>query len=106
MTQIKGENINAVALLCDNNGVVRQILYDGLSGGEITAGQSLESALDQGSCEKCRAFLDTVLSKGAAHGWEMNLPVGGCIRSIRFSANTTGDGIFIAAATTSAGIVK
>jgi signal transduction histidine kinase len=106
MTQIRGETIAAVALLCDNNGVVKQILHDGLSGGEITAGQALESALDQGSFEKCRAFLDTVLSKGAAHGWEMNLAMGGRIRCIRFSANATGDGIFVAAATTSASIVK
>jgi len=106
MTQLRGETIAAVAWLCDNNGVVRQILYDGLSGGEITAGQSLESVLDQGSFEKCRAFLDTVLSKGAAHGWEMNLAVGGRIRCIRFSANATGDGIFVAAATTIASIVK
>jgi two-component system, OmpR family, sensor kinase len=106
MTEFKGETIDAVALLCDNNGVVRQILFDSLSGGEITAGRSLESALDHGSFEKCRAFLDVVLSKGAAHGWEMNLAVGGRIRSVRFSANATGDGIFVAAATTSAGIVK
>lgn len=106
MTQIRGENNAAVALLCDNNGTVRQILADSLSAGEITAGQSLELALDQGSLEKWRAFLDTVLSKGAAHGWEMNLAVGGRIRSVRFSANATGDGIFVAAATTSANIVK
>ena len=106
MTQIRRENNAAIALLCDNNGIVRQILDDSLSAGEITAGQSLELALDQGSLEKWRAFLDTVLSKGAAHGWEMNLAVGGRIRSIRFSANATGDGIFVAAATTSASIVK
>ena len=106
MTQIRGENNAALALLCDNNGVVRQILDDSLSAGEIAAGQSLEPALDQGSLEKWRAFLDTVLSKGAAHGWEMNLAVGGRIRLFRFSANATGDGIFVAAATTSAGIVK
>ena len=106
MTQIRGENNAAVALLCDNNGIVRQILDDSLSAGEITAGQSLELALDQGSLEKWRAFLDTVLSKGAAHGWEMNLAVGGRLRSIRFSANATGDGIFVAAATTSGSIVR
>jgi signal transduction histidine kinase len=106
MMQIRGETIAAIALLCDNSGIVRQVLYDGLSGGEITSGQSLESALDHGSLEKCRAFLDTVLSKGAVHAWEMNLTVGGRIRCVRFSANATGDGIFVAAATTSASIVK
>jgi len=41
MTQIRGENNAALALLCDNNGVVRQILDDSLSAGEIAAGQSL-----------------------------------------------------------------
>lgn len=106
MKPIRGENIAALALLCDHNGVVRQILYDGLSTGEIRAGQSLESALDQGSIEKWRAFLDTVSSNGAAHGWEMNLTAGERIRSIRFSADATGDGIFVVAATTSSNIIK
>ena len=82
MTQIRGENSAAIALLCDNNGIVRQILDDSLSAGEIYCLDSRWSlALDQGSLEKWRAFLDTVLSKGAAHGWEMNLAVGGRIRS-------------------------
>ena len=79
MTQNRGENNAGVALLCDNNGVVRQILNDSLSAGDIAAGQSLEHAMDQGSSKLVRAFLDTVLSKGAAHGWEMNLAVGGLI---------------------------
>jgi signal transduction histidine kinase len=62
--------------------------------------------LDQGSIEKWRAFLDTVFSKGAAHGWEMNLAVDERIRSIRFSADATGEGIFVVAATTSSNIIK
>ena len=41
----KEKTIAAVALLCDNNGVVRQILDDSLSAGEIAAGQSLESRI-------------------------------------------------------------
>jgi signal transduction histidine kinase len=106
MTQVSEKEIAAVAFLCDSQGVVRQILYDGLGTGLIAAGQSIESALDEGSCDKCRAFLDTVLSKGAAYGWEMNATVDGRVRSLRFSANATGEGIFVAAGITTASIVQ
>src|SRR5829696_6032900 len=105
MSQVREEQIAAVAFLCDAAGVVRQILYDGLDTGLITAGESLESALDRGSAEKCRAFLDTVVKKGAAYGWEMNLTVDGHLRSLRFSANAVTDGIFVAAGTTTTSIV-
>src|SRR5829696_4920522 len=105
MTQVSEEQIAAVAFLCDVAGVVRQILYDGLGTGLINARQSLESALDPASAEKCRAFLNTVLTKGAAYGWEMNLTVEGRLRSLRFSANTVTDGIFVAAGVTTTSIV-
>ena len=106
MTQIREENISAVALLCDDDGNVRQILYDGLRGGNFAAGQSLVSALDQDSFEKCRAFLNTVRSRGAAHGWEMNCAVDGRVRSMRFSAHATGKGIFVGAAETNANVSR
>lgn len=105
MTQVEQKEFPAAALVCDMNGVVQQTLYNYL-GAPITAGASLESVVDPGSAEKCRAFLDTVLSKGAAHGWEMNVAVDGRPRSIWFSANATGNGIFVAAATTTSNIVK
>lgn len=106
MSQLEGENISAVAVLCENNGLVRQVLYDGLTAGQLGPGQLMESTLDQGSFEKWRLFLDTVIAKGAAHGWEMNLSVGEQIRSIRFAGNTTGDGLFVAGGTTNRAIVK
>lgn len=102
MTDTRGENIRAVVFLCDSGGIVRQILYDGLTEGEFAADQSLESVLDHGSHEKCRAFLDTVRSRGAAHGWEMSCTIDGRVRSMRFSANATSKGIFVAAAATNA----
>lgn len=106
MTQIKKEKIAAVAFLCDMNGVVREMLYDGLGVGQIKSGQLLEAALDAASLEKCRAFFDIVRFEGAAHGWEMNLAVGERVRSIWFNAGTIGDNIFVTAATTAANIVK
>ncbi|MDQ3819188.1 MAG: HAMP domain-containing histidine kinase [Acidobacteriota bacterium] len=104
MTAPKAE-ITAVALLCDINGVVGQVLYDGLGAG-IVSGQQFESALDPGSLEKGRAFLDTVRAKGAAFDWEMNLVVAERLRLIHFSGSTSADGVFIAGATTRSDIIK
>jgi signal transduction histidine kinase len=100
------EELAALALLCDTNGVVRQVLYDGLDAEQISSGQPFASALDFESREKGRAFLEAVREKGAAFDWELNLSVGERIRSIRFSASTTADGIFIAAAATRSGVIK
>ena len=100
---VRGE-VAALAVLCDAAGAVRRVLYDGLGAGVKASGQPLESALDCGSDEKCRAFLDAVRARGAAYDWEMNLPVGGRVRSLHFSGSVTADGIFIAAATTRAGL--
>jgi signal transduction histidine kinase len=105
MTRVRRKGFPAAALICDVNGVVEQTLYNDLVA-QITTGTSLESVVDPGSAEKCRAFLDTVLSKGAAHGWEMNFAVDGRPRSIWFSGNATGNRIFVAAATTTSNIVK
>lgn len=100
------EELAAFALLCDTSGIVRQVLYDGLEAGQISSGQPFESALDFDSREKGRAFLEVVREKGVAFDWELNLPVGERIRSIRFSGSTTADGIFIAASATRSGVIK
>ncbi|HEV2762625.1 MAG TPA: hypothetical protein VGV38_06490, partial [Pyrinomonadaceae bacterium] len=91
-TSPKEEN-PALALLCDEGGGVRQVLYDGLKTGLVASGQPFESVLDCASDEKCRAFLDTVRAKGAAYDWEMNVPLGGGVRPLRFSGSVTADGM-------------
>lgn len=106
MTTARKEEIAAIALLCDINGVLRQIIYDGLEARQFVPGQPFESALDSGSIEKGREFLNTVRAKGAAFDWEMNLVVAERIKSIHFSASTTADGIFIAGAKTRSGIIR
>ncbi|HEY0079595.1 MAG TPA: HAMP domain-containing sensor histidine kinase [Pyrinomonadaceae bacterium] len=106
MTTVRTEGIAAIALLCDINGIVGQILYDGLGVEQIVLGQPFESALDFGSLEKGRAFLDMVRAKGAAFDWEMNLAVGERLRSIHFSGHVTCEGIFIVGAATRSDIIK
>jgi signal transduction histidine kinase len=105
MTSSK-EKPAAIALLCDPNGIVQQVLYDGLGVRQIASGQLFESALDAESREKCRAFLAAVREKGAAFDWELNLTLGERVRSVRFSGSATADGIFIAGSTTRSGIIK
>ena len=102
----RNEELAALALLCDTDGVVRQVLYEGLGAGRISSGQPFEAALDFESREKGRAFLAVVREKGAAFDWELNLAVGGQLRSIRFSASATADGILIAASATRSGVIK
>ena len=106
MSTTQREDVAGLAVLCDAEGVVRQVLYDGLDAVPLEPGRPFESALDCASDVKCRAFLDTLRAKGAAYDWEMNVPAGGRLRSLRFSGSMTADGIFIAGATTRAGITR
>ena len=106
MSTTQREDVAGLAVLCDAEGVVRQVLYDGLDAVPLEPGRPFESALDCASDEKCRAFLDTVRAKGAAYDWEMNVPEGGRLRLLRFSGSMTADGVFIAAATTRSGITS
>jgi signal transduction histidine kinase len=62
--------------------------------------------LDSESREKGRAFLEVVKEKGAAFDWELNLAVGGRVRSIRFSASASADRIFIAGSATRSGVIQ
>jgi len=106
MSTTQREDVAALAVLCDTAGVVRQVLYDGLDAVPLALGQPFEAALDCGSDEKCRAFLDAVRAKGAAYDWEMNVPAGGRLKVLRFGGSMTADGIFIAGATTRSGITR
>ncbi|HYG10440.1 MAG TPA: HAMP domain-containing sensor histidine kinase [Pyrinomonadaceae bacterium] len=106
MTTSRKEEPAALALLCDTDGIVRQVLYDGLDAAQIVAGEPFESVLDGESREKGRAFLEAVRGKGAAFDWELNLAVGGRVRSIRFSGSATADGMFIAGSATRSGVIK
>jgi signal transduction histidine kinase len=106
MSTTQREDVAGLAVLCDTGGVVRQVLYEGLGAVPLEPGRPFESALDCASDEKCRAFLDAVRAKGAAYDWEMNVPAGGRIRSLRFSGSMTADGIFIAGAVTRSGITR
>jgi two-component system, OmpR family, sensor kinase len=106
MSTTQREDVAGLAVLCDAEGVVRQVLYDGLDAVPLGPGRPFESALDCGSDVKCKAFLDTVRAKGAAYDWEMNVPAGGRLRLLRFSGSMTADGIFIAGATTRVGITR
>jgi len=98
------EEIVAFAVLCDAGGAVRQVLYDGLGAGLVAAGQPFASVLDCGSDEKCRAFLGSISERGAAYGWEMNVPLSGRIKTLHFGGSVTADGILIAGATTRSGL--
>lgn len=106
MTISPNEAVAALALLCDAEGAVRQVLYDGLGVGPAAQGQPLESILDYASDEKCRAFLDSIRAKGAAYDWEMNVPTGGRLRPLRFGGSVTADGIFVAAAATRSALTR
>lgn len=106
MTISPNEAVAALALLCDAEGAVRQVLYDGLGVGPAAPGQPLESILDYASDEKCRAFLDSIRAKGAAYDWEMNVPAGGRVRSLHFGGSVTASGIFVAAAATRSGLTR
>ena len=63
-----------IALICDLQGRVREIIRDSLDfGSRLPPGTPIVELADAGNQEKARHFLDVIHSTGAALGWEINV---------------------------------
>ena len=93
--------IAAIAILCDSEGTIRQVLYDGVEMfAHLSAGQPFADVVDGASIEKARAFVDAVRASGAVFDWEMNVRAGEQVTSLHFSGSATAKGLFIVGAVT------
>ena len=62
-----------IALLCDEQGIIRVVIRDGIGLQGLAAGQPLEKLVDSSSRFKLLNFLIELRGKGSAFGWEVNI---------------------------------
>ena len=65
---------DGIALVCDPQGTILNVLLDNLDLKGLTLGQPLEAWVDSGSLIKFFNFLVELRGRGAAFNWEINIP--------------------------------
>lgn len=88
-----------MALLCDAEGIVKEILRDDLIEHEVQRGRSVLQLLDAGSLDKGRALLAQV-QEHAVFGWEMNVSAGQRVVPLHFAGVAVDGGLLLLAYTT------
>ncbi len=96
-----------VALLCDTQGTVLQVIHDGLGlGDQVAPGRPLALAVDRGSLSKILGFLTEVQEKGGTFDWELNVPVAGQLVTLHFAGVAADEQLLIVGAKTSNGAME
>ena len=94
------ERSAGIALLCDAQGIVLEVVRDELGLGErLVPGQSFTDIADGESLEKARLFLATLRYQGAAFDWELNVDLGERISVLHFAGGRIGERTLIVGAT-------
>ncbi len=101
MSAIAKEQLMAVAFICDKEGTVLQVIYDGLG---IPASTTFFELVHRDCAEKARGFLDAVQQRQAAFDWELNVVIESDIKLLHFAGYVVDDGLLITAATTPSGL--
>lgn len=88
-----------IALLCDWEGTIQEVLSDDLHMGEtFTIGRSFMSLVDEASKNKGFHFLTMLKIKGSAFDWELNLNTPKGIKSLYFAGGAIDKSLLIIAA--------
>jgi hypothetical protein len=67
-----------LAVLCDRDGVIQEVVRDGFAlGDRLAPGRGLTEVVDAACVEKARDFLSALREQQAAFNWELNVPLGG-----------------------------
>ena len=76
MTDYDYGEVRGLAILCDSEGHIIEVLYDqlGLSD-QIHPGTAFSSIVDEASSGKADLFLETLHQQGLALNWELNVPM-------------------------------
>lgn len=91
---------SGLALLCDADGNITQIIRDDLRlGARIAPGQPFVRLIERGSLVKTLNFLTELKTRGAAFDWELNVPVADQILTLHFTGGAIGAQFLIVAAT-------
>lgn len=107
-TDVKAEERGVgIVLLCDRQGIVQEVLYDGLGfAHRVTVGQLWVQIVDEASVQKAHNFLAELQTQQAAFDWELNVPLAGQVSSLRFTGAAQGEHLLIVAARTNHGAAQ
>jgi signal transduction histidine kinase len=88
-----------LALLCDAQGLIQQVLRNDLDLADVVPGQLFFRLVDSASRAKAMNFLAEIKVQGALLDWELNVPSGNEVITLHFAAGQAGDMLLITAAT-------
>jgi len=102
------EPAGGVALLCDLEGTVRQVIRDELGATKkLSLGRPLTLWVDRASRQKALNFLLEVQAKEAVFGWELNVPLNdGQIVTLHFAGGVTNGDLLIIGARSRNGVLQ
>lgn len=96
---------DGIAIFCDREGTVRQVLRDGLGlADQVPAGSRISAMADSGCEEKMRIFLEEIRTKEAAFNWEITVLVDGKLTPLHFAGGLAAGGLLVVAALTRDGL--
>ena len=87
-----------IALLCDHDGRVLEIMRDDLAlSSQFEMGKPLPLLVDRASLPKALSFLIDLRAQGAAFQWEMNVPFRGEVITLHFAGASMGAQLVVVA---------
>ncbi|MDS4069714.1 MAG: ATP-binding protein [Candidatus Competibacter sp.] len=90
-----------IALICDLQGRVREIIRDSLDlGPRLPPGTPIVELADAGNQEKAQHFLDVIHSTGAALGWEINVLLEGGLVPLHWGGGVNDERLVVVIART------
>lgn len=95
-----------LALLCDPQGTVAEVVRDGLGLPVEAVGRPLASLVDPACADKAGAFLSVLRTQQAAFNWEMNMPVEGRVVPLHFAGAAADGGFLVVAARSRRGVAR
>lgn len=98
-THITSTKHSGLALLCDLDGLILDVVRDDLKIGSEVEGRLFSLVVDRGSMGKALGFLGDLREKGATFNWEINIPVQGTLQTLHVGGSRVSDSILIVAAT-------
>jgi signal transduction histidine kinase len=94
-----------IALLCDDNGLLKEVLHDGLGmATSVQPGRPFTQVIEPTGLGKALSFLAELRARGAAFDWELNGLAAEQIVTLYFTGVVNGKDLLIVAVNTSNGV--
>lgn len=101
------EQTAGIAVLCNPQGVITDIIRDGLNlPDRLIVGQSFTSVVDSDCADKASRFLETIRAQHAAFNWELTVPVQDWLIPLHFAGGATDEGFLIVGAKSRSGVAQ